>query len=311
MGQKPIRISRAAAKRHKADMTGKNIVITGATAGVGKETARSLAKMGGNIYLATRNREKTLDVIEEIRADLTNGAVLEHKPLDLADLESVRRFPSLLGDSDRVDVLINNAGVAHETGLTKQGIERIFGINYLGHFLLTKGLLPHLQRSGGRIINVTSMGHASARRQHFDGPFRDPCEKLPPQQLYGRSKAAQILFAKAMQRRLDRNGIHCTCTSLHPGGVRTRIFDTYGVAWKALIVLLWPVLVEIPEGARTSVYLATRDRPEETGGKYFYYGFFRKGIYEKPGTDLVNDEELQERLWKKSEELIGEEFHVA
>ena len=312
MSQKPIRISRAAAKRHRVDMTGKTIVITGATAGVGKETARSLAKMGGNIIFAARNRDKALSTIAEIRKDLHNDAVtLEHRSLDLADLDSVREFASTFGENARIDVLINNAGVAHETGVTKQGIERIFGINYLSHFLLAKGLLPHLQRSGGRIINVTSMGHSSARRQHFDGPFHEPCEKIPPQQLYGRSKAAQILFTKAMQRRFDQNGIHCTSASLHPGGVRTRIFDTYGVALKAVILLLWPVLVEIPEGTRTSVYLATRDQPEETSGKYFYYGFFRKGIYEKPGTDLVNDEELQERLWKTSEELVGEEFCVA
>jgi hypothetical protein len=82
------------------------------------------------------------------------------------------------------------------------------------------------------------------------------------------------------------------------------------VALKAFILLLWPVLVEPPEGARTSVYLATRDRPEEISGKYFYYGMFRKGIYEKPGTSLVNDEALGKKLWKKSEELVGEEFRV-
>lgn len=214
MSQKPIRISRAAAKRHKADMTGKNIVITGATAGVGKETAKSLARMGGNIYFATRNREKTLNTIEEIRAELTNGSVLEHKPLDLADLDSVRQSPSLFGENGRIEVLINNAGVAQETGVTKQGIEPIFGINCLSHFLLTKGLLPHLQRSGGRIINVTSMGHALARRQHFDGPFHGPCEKIPPQKLYGRSKAAQILFTKALQRRIDRKNTGCTCSCM-------------------------------------------------------------------------------------------------
>jgi hypothetical protein len=113
-----------------------------------------------------------------------------------------------------------------------------------------------------------------------------------------------------MQRRLDRKGIPCASLSLHPGAVRTRIFDTYSVAWKALILLLWPVLVDTPEGARTSVYLAARDRPEEIGGKYFYYGFFQKGIFEKPGTDLVNDEALQEGLWRTSEQLVGEEFHI-
>lgn len=309
MSKKTILIRRG--EIPNADMSGKNVVITGATAGIGKETARRLARMGGNIYFAARNRDKTLRTIAEIREDINNDAVvLEHKQLDLVDLESIRKFPSLLRDVDGVDVLINNAGVAHETGVTKQGVEKIFGINYLSHFLLTKELLPLLVKSRGRIINVSSMGHASGKRKHFDGTFLGPCTEIPPQQLYGRSKAAQILFTKALQRRFDQNNIPCTCASLHPGGVRTNIFDTYSFAWKAFIYMLWPILVDVPEGARTSVYLATTERPEETGGKYFYYGFFRKGIYEKEGTALVNDEEMQERLWKKSEELIGEAFHI-
>ena len=311
MSRKSIRVSRTAAKHYGADMTGKTIVITGATAGIGKETARSLAKMGGNVYFATRNRKKTQDTIKEIRSELTNGCVLEHKSLDLADIDSVRRFPSLFKEVDRVDVLINNAGIAHETGVTKQGIERNFGINYLGHFLLTKGLLPLLRRAEGRILNVTSMGHASAKRHHFDGPFQGACEAIPPLQLYSRSKAAQILFSKALQRRFDQHGVHCTCTSHHPGGVRTGIYDNWSASSKVVVLLLWPFMVGIPEGARTSVYLATRDRPEETGGKYFYYGLFHKGIFEKPGTDLVNDDGLQERLWEISEELVGEDFRVS
>ena len=311
MSNKPIRISRKAAGIQNADITGKNIVITGATAGIGKETARSLAKMGGNIIFATRNREKTLKTIAEIREDIKNDkVVLEHKHLDLVDLNSVRNFPSLLGKNAAVDVLINNAGVGHDTGVTKQGIEKIFGINHLSHFLLTKELMPFLERSKGRIINVSSMGHMSAKRKHFDMPFRGACPQISPQQLYGRSKAAQILFTKALQRRFDEQDIGCTCSCLHPGGVRTKILDNQTRGTAAVIFMLRPFLVEPTEGARTSVYLATRNRPEETGGRYFYYGLFRKGIYEKEGTALVNDEELQERVWKKSEELIGEEFHV-
>ncbi len=308
----PIRISRAAADIRDIDMTGENIVITGATSGIGKETARSLARMGGNIYFATRNREKTEDTIAEIRAELTNGkVVLAHKPLDLMDLDSVRRFPSLFGEGDRIDVLINNAGVGHDTGVTKQGIERTFGVNYLSHFLLTKELMPLLLKSRSRIINVSSMGHMGAKRKYFDMPYEGPCPQMRPQQRYERSKAAQILFTKALQRRMDQNSIRCTCTSLHPGGVRTKILDNQTWGSAAVLFMLRPFLVEAPEGARTSVYLATRDQPEETGGKYFHYGLFFKGIYEKPGTDLVNDEALQERLWKKSEELIGEEFQIA
>ena len=293
------------------NLSGKNIVITGATAGIGKETARSLAKMGGNIIFATRNKEKTLNTIAEIRKDIKNDSViLEHKFLDLIDLDSIRNFPSLLGEIDTVDVLINNAGVGHEIGVTKQGLERIFGINYLSHFLLTKELLPFMLKSRARIINVTSMGYMSAKRKHFYMPYKGECSQISPQQRYGRSKAAQILFTKALQRRLDEKNLSCTCSSLHPGGVRTNIFEKHSLSQMIIIWMLWPIMINTPEGAKNSVYLATTEKPERTGGKYFYYGLFIKNFYEKKGNALINDEELQEHLWKKSEELIGEEFRV-
>ena len=108
------------------DLSGKNIIITGATAGIGKETARILANMGANIIFATRNKEKTINTIAEIRKEIKNNSViLEHKFLDLIDLDSVRNFPSLLGEIDKVDVLINNAGISQEAGVTKQGIEKM------------------------------------------------------------------------------------------------------------------------------------------------------------------------------------------
>ncbi|MCK5033554.1 MAG: SDR family NAD(P)-dependent oxidoreductase [Calditrichia bacterium] len=179
------------------NLSGKNIVITGATAGIGKETARILAKMGANIIFATRNKEKTLNTIAEIRKDIKNDTVkLEHKYLDLIDLDSVRNFSSLLGEIDTIDVLINNAGVGHEVGVTKQGIERIFGINYLSHFLLTKELLSFLLKFNGRIINVSSMGYVGAKLKHFDMPYKGEYPNIHPQRFYERSKASQILFAK-------------------------------------------------------------------------------------------------------------------
>lgn len=293
-------------------LTGKNIIITGATAGIGKETARTLAKMGANIIFATRNKEKTLKTIAEIRADIKNDSVkLEHKYIDLMDLDTVRSFPSLLDDFDTIDVLINNAGVGHEKGITKQGIEKVFGVNYLSHFLLTKELMPILQKSNARIINVSSMGYAGANRKHFDMPYKGESPNIHPQRFYELSKASQILFTKALQRRFDENNINCTSSSLSPGGVRTNIFKSYSLLLKAFIWMLWPFMVNVPEGAKTSVYLASTERPKETGGKYFAYGFLRrKGIYKEEGNALVNDEELQEFLWKKSEELIGEEFRI-
>lgn len=293
-------------------LTGKNVIITGATAGIGKETARTLAKMGANIIFATRNKEKTLNTIAEIRADIKNNTVkLEHKYIDLMDLDTVRNFPSLLNDFDTIDVLINNAGVGHEIGITKQGIEKIFGINYLSHFLLTKELMPFLLKTNARIINVSSMGYRGANRKHFDMPYKGESPKISPQRFYELSKAGQILFTKALQRRFVANNISCTSTCLSPGGVRTNIFESYNLTNRIFMRILWPFMVNIPEGAKTSVYLASTERPKETAGKYFSYGFLRKkGIYKEEGNALVNDEELQEFLWKKSEELIGEEFRI-
>ena len=293
------------------NLSGKNIVITGATDGIGKETARSLAKMEANIIFATRNKEKTLNTISEILEDIKNDkVVLEHKFLDLADLDSVRNFPSLLGEIDKVEVLINNAGIGQEAGVTKQGIEKIFGINYLGHFELTKQLMPFLQKSGGRIINVSSMGHSGAKRKVFDLPYRGESSQIHPQRFYERSKAAQILFSNALQRRFDNKNISCTSCSLNPGGVRTTIFDSYSPLYKILLYMLWPIMIDVEEGAKTSLYLATKKKPKETGGKYFSHGLFRRGIYEKNASTLTYDKELQEWLWKKSEEIIGEKFIV-
>ena len=188
------------------NLSGKNIIITGATAGIGKETARSLAKMGANIIFATRNKEKTLNTIAEIRNDVKNDSViLKHKFLDLMDLESARDFPSLLSGIDKIDVLINNAGIGMESGVTKQGIEKVFGVNYLTHFLLTKQLLPFLKKSGGRIINVSSMGHSNAKNKIFDLPYVGEYSKIHPQRFYERSKAAQVLFSNTLQRRFNEN----------------------------------------------------------------------------------------------------------
>jgi NAD(P)-dependent dehydrogenase (short-subunit alcohol dehydrogenase family) len=292
-------------------LAGKNIIITGATAGIGKETARSLAKMGANIIFATRNREKTQNTIAEIRDDIKNDAViLEHKLLDLIDLDSVRNFSSQLGEFKTIDVLINNAGIGAVTGVTQQGIEKNFGVNYLSHFLLTKELMPVLVKSNARIINVSSMGHMGANQNHFKLPYDGELTRAHPQRFYERSKASQIMFTRALQRRFDKHNINCTCSCLHPGAVKTDIFDSYNVAYMLLIWSLWPFMINAEEGARTSVYLTTMENPEETKGKYYYYGLFFKGIYQKPGTALVNDKELQEWLWKKSEELIGEEFNI-
>ena len=154
------------------------------------------------------------------------------------------------------------------------------------------------------------MGHSNAKRKVFDLPYKGEYSKIHPQRFYERSKAAQVLFANALQRRFDRNNISCTSTSLNPGAVRTNIFDSYTPLYRILVYMLWPIMISIEEGARTTLYLATTKNTKETGGKYFSHGVFRRGIYEKNASALTYDKDLQEWLWKKSEELIGEKFRI-
>ncbi len=296
------------------DLTGRRILVTGVSAGLGVETARALAEHGASVVGAARDLNKARTATKAITGDL------ELVELDLASLDSVRACADrLLADGRPFDIIIANAGVmAPPFGHTADGFETQFGVNHLGHFVLINRLAP-LIADGGRVVNLSSSGHRLA-----DIDLNDPnFEQTPydPWVGYGRSKTANILFAVEFDRRHRDRGIRAT--AVHPGGIEEtelgrhmtqeemdalvasiRDAQEQGVpefAWKT-----------IPQGAATSVWAAIVADADAIGGRYgedcaLAEVVEAEGI--RPGVrPYALDLDHAKALWTKSEELVGERF---
>ncbi|XP_029335107.1 retinol dehydrogenase 13 [Mus caroli] len=205
----------------KATIPGKTVIVTGANTGIGKQTALELAKRGGNIILACRDMEKCEVAAKDIRGETLNPRVrAEH--LDLASLKSIREFArKIIKEEERVDILVNNAAVMrcpHWT--TEDGFEMQFGVNYLGHFLLTNLLLDKLKASApSRIINLSSLAHVAGHIDFDDLNWQ--MKKYDTKAAYCQSKLAVVLFTKELSHRLQGSGV--TVNALHPGVARTEL----------------------------------------------------------------------------------------
>jgi NAD(P)-dependent dehydrogenase (short-subunit alcohol dehydrogenase family) len=274
-------------------MTGKTVLITGASAGIGKATAAALAARGAHLVLACRDLEKAARARAEIAAR-TPGARIDVVPLELASLRSVRACADkVLADYARIDVLINNAGVfPPDLRKTEDGFELQIGVNHLGHFLLTNLLAERLTASApARVVTVSSMMHAGGKIDFAS--FRGP-ERYSSMAAYRQSKLANIVFANELGRRLAGRGV--TSTSLHPGGVATEITRDAPL-WMRVGMRLAGTSPE--KGARTSVYLASAPEVEGVTSEYF--------VSCKPAkTDpLAHDAALAKRLWDESASLVG------
>lgn len=282
------------------DLAGKTFVVTGANTGIGKETARVLARRGGRVVLACRSREKTRAVIDELRAQTGNEA-LAFVELDLEDLASVRRAAEqILASEPALSVLINNAGLARAPGLTKDGFERTFGVNHLGHFLLTRLLLERLVASApARIVNVSSHSHYRAKRIDFDA-LRRPTKTFTGMPEYEVSKLCNVLFTLELARRLEGKGV--TTYAVHPGVIASDIWRT--VPWPlGHVAKLFMKSVE--EGAETSIHCATSPEVAEQSGRYY------ASCREKRPSRASLDQALAERLWQQSSEWVGLDGSVA
>lgn len=273
-----------------ADLKGRFIVITGANTGIGRASAEHLAGRGAELVLACRSREKTEPVLAAIRAA---GGTAEYAALDLADLADVRRCGEALRDSGRpIDVLLNNAGLAGQRGITKDGFELAFGTNHLGHFLLTMLLLPRLS-AASRIVNVSSTMHYRAKGIDWDA-VRKSTPSFTGLPEYYVSKLANVLFTKELARRLGATGPHAY--ALHPGGVAS---DAYRrIPWPFRQIMLMGMLSN-EEGAKTSIYCATS--PEVAAESGLYYDKCR----EKKPNVLADDAALARELWERSAAWTG------
>jgi len=246
------------------ELEGRTFLVTGANTGIGRATSEDLAHRGARVILACRSAEKTLPVIDAIRDDTGNDR-LEHLPLDLADLDSVRTATATLVErGEPIDVLIANAGVAGQRGETAQGWELAFGINHLGHFLFVTSLLD-LLRAGApaRVVIVASQAHADAKDLDAD-QLRGRTRTITGLKEYNRSKLANVLFAQELARRVDPAEIGVY--ALHPGVVASDIWRR--IPWP-IRPLMTRAMISNEEGARTSLWCATSDDPALVSGGYF------------------------------------------
>jgi retinol dehydrogenase-12 len=273
---------------------GRVILITGANTGIGRVTARELARAGAHVILACRSKERAQDALDELRA-LAPPERVDFLALDLADLEQVREAAaSFLARDLPLHALINNAGLAGQRGLTKQGFELAFGVNHLGHFLLTLLLMERLRASApARIVHVSS-------RAHYRGRAFDPeaartstttTTGLPE---YQDSKLANVLFSAELARRLQGTGV--TSYALHPGVVASDIWRRIPTPFRQLASLF---MISNEEGALTSLHCATHpDLAKESG---LYYDKSRPKTAAARGQDAAE----AARLWEHSLNWTG------
>jgi NAD(P)-dependent dehydrogenase (short-subunit alcohol dehydrogenase family) len=297
------------------DLSGRLAVVTGASAGIGVETARALAAAGAEVVMAVRDLPKGEKAAAQIRESLPQ-ARLEVRELDLASLASVRAFgKSFRADHDTLDLLLNNAGVmACPQGQTADGFDMQLGTNHLGHFALTAELLPALRKAaeGGsdvRIVNLTSRGHMRGGMNFDDPHFRTrPYDKF---EAYGQSKSANILFTVELEKRLASAGIHSF--AVHPGVIATELSrhlsrdDFKAMASRAPAGAL--TLKSIPAGAATSVWAATSPDLAGLGGRYLEDVGIAEPADEARTQGVAPhaiDADVAERLWAWSEDQIGQ-----
>lgn len=284
-----------------SDLTGKIVIITGSNTGIGKETALDLAKSGATVVMACRDRARTLNAINYI-TNLTKNGKLVFIPLDLSDSMSVKEFCfEFKKKFDRLDILINNAGMFPLARLlTKDGFEMAFGVNYLGHFLLTYELLNIIKRTPhSRIINLSSVLHSSATLK-FDDLMGD--KNYFGWNAYASSKLAAALFTVHLANILaDSSTKVC---ALHPGTVVTEIGRSYTTsAWqRALFYLIYPILrllFKTPKaGAQTTIHCAKLSWDVLVSGGYYDNC---KLVQSKK---MINGSDEAERLWKESLRLL-------
>jgi NAD(P)-dependent dehydrogenase (short-subunit alcohol dehydrogenase family) len=308
-----------------AGLQGKRILVTGVSAGLGVETARSLAAHGAHVVGAARDLAKAETATAQVRKDAAaHGGSFELVTLDLANLKSVRACADrLLTKGDLFDVVIANAGVmATPFGHTADGFETQFGTNHLGHFVLVNRIAP-LFRAGSRLINLSSAGHRFANVSLEDPNFeRTPYE---PFVAYGRSKTANILFAVAFDRRHRERGVRAA--AVHPGGIQTELGRHMDAAHlKAMVEQMNKQLAAegkgpfewktIPQGAATSVWAGVIAPADEIGGRYCENCHVGHIVPDDVTISAISegvrgyalDPNNAEKLWKKSEELVGESF---
>jgi NAD(P)-dependent dehydrogenase (short-subunit alcohol dehydrogenase family) len=281
------------------DLSGRTVLVTGATDGIGRETALALGRLGAHVIVHGRSREKGMAALDALAA--TDAAGAELRLTDYASLDAVRDLATAVRDEHgELDVLVNNAGgYFTESRTTDVGVEYTFHVNHLAPFVLTNLLVPALAPAGGRIVTVSSEAHRGASME-FEA-IREPNGGFTA---YGRSKLANVLFTYELARRYDAGPANC----LHPGFVPGSGFGRQLPAPARLAMTglgLLPDVVtgwfsdSVVSGAETPVYLAASPEAAEVTGNYF------ENCRPRRSNDASYDERTQGRLWEVSVDLAG------
>lgn len=278
------------------NMQGKVCLVTGSSSGIGKETARELARMGATVVMICRNRTKGEAAQSEIK-EASGNAQVDLIVADLSELSQVRRAASEFKQKYRqLHVLINNAGVMKsERKVTPDGLEYTFATNYLAPFLLTELLLDVLSASApARIVNVSSVGHTSGNIDFADLQGE---QKYSIMKAYSQSKLALIYATYELADQLEGTGV--TVNALHPGLVASNFSEGLTGLMRFFGTVVMPVIgISAEKGAQTTLYLATSPEVESVSGKYFIKS------KQTPSSKLSYDVAVRKRLWHVSEELI-------
>jgi NAD(P)-dependent dehydrogenase (short-subunit alcohol dehydrogenase family) len=276
-------------------MGGKVALVTGGTSGIGKATAMALAAMGADVVVVGRDRERGERAAAEIRAQ--TGARVDLALADLASQAGVRELAEgFKGRYDRLDVLVNNAGLVQSTRTeTPDGLETTFATNHLAPFLLTNLLLDTLKESApSRVVTVSSEAERWGNIDFDDLQSKKRYRGFP---VYGMTKLANIMFTYELAERLEGTGVTATC--MHPGAVNTR-FGTNNSGPMTLLFRAFKPFMRTPEqGADTVIWLAASPEVEGISGRYYAD---RKVIEPKK---IANDPAARRRLWEESERLTG------
>nr|XP_020496635.1 dehydrogenase/reductase SDR family member 13-like [Labrus bergylta] len=281
---------------------GKTAIVTGSNTGIGKETAIDLAKRGARVVLACRSKQRGEAALEDVKKASGSNQVV-FMQLDLGSLKSVRSFAeTFLKSESRLDLLINNAGI-YMQGRTEDGFGMMFGVNHIGHFLLTNLLLECLKASGpSRVVNLSSVGH-NFGNVDFDCLNKHKALGLGTSfmqvlQVYSDSKLCNVLFNHELAKRLQ--GTKVTCYSLHPGAINSDLARNMG---SLTHLILKPITMfffkNTVQGAQTTLHCALQEGIEHLSGRYFSNCTVRE-VYAK-----AKDDAASKKLWELSERMCG------
>ena len=279
-------------------MNGRTCLITGATDGIGKEAAIELAKKGCNLILIGRNKEKGKKVTEEIRKIADNYVDVDYFTADLMLMKEVSRVADEVAKKyPKIDILLNNVGAYLAfKDVTEEGFERTFALNHLGYFLMTKKLLPLVEKSNyKRIVNVSSSAHYGVSFE-FDNLNGE--KKYRGFRAYQKSKLANVMFTYELAKKVKDSGITANC--LHPGFVASKFGNNNNFLWRGIIGFAKALTaINVKKGAKNSIHLACSDDVKDISGRFF------SNCEVKKGSGKAKNEEHNQKLWEISEDAVS------